>query len=144
MDEKVCDSFYLKHLMRLFSNPFLLLSFVVFIYSHKDQERTSRIRVIFCPHEIGRNTRQDNEATAELSHEGTSVLPWMGSACNTYACSHAHDRNRRRFRAILLRDYWEREGRTRRKATVARMGPYGSRMGPSAPWDENGAGKKGS
>lgn len=33
----------------------------------------------------------------------------MGSACNTYACSHAHDRNRRRFRAILLRAATEKE-----------------------------------
>lgn len=51
------------------------LPFISFIYSHEDQKRTSRMRVILCPREIGRNTRQDNEATAELSHEGASVLP---------------------------------------------------------------------
>lgn len=51
-------------------------AFIAFSFgSHEAQERISRMRVILCPREIGRNTRQDNEATAELSHGGASVLP---------------------------------------------------------------------
>lgn len=44
-----------KRLMRLFRVP--SLPFAAFIRSHEDQERTSRMRVILCPREIGRNTR---------------------------------------------------------------------------------------
>jgi len=92
---------------------------------------------------LGRTTRR-RDATAELSHGGASV-PWMGSACNTYACSHAHDRNRRRFGAILLHGHWEREETNEARGDSCANGPLRVANGTLGSLGrESGAGKKGS
>lgn len=123
-------------------NPFASISLHLSIVM-----RTSRMRVILCPHEIGRNTRQDNEATAELSHGGSStasVLPWIGSACNTYACSHAHDAQPEEIQG----DPFARPLRKRRqdeaRGDSCANGPLRVANGTlaSAPWDARAAREK--
>jgi len=106
------------------------------------------MRAILCPpvkleETFGEAEQRGDEAELSLplsfsliSHEAHPFSgEWEARVLHTRA--HAHDRNRRRSRAILSRGHekGKEEGRRERRATVARTGSRGPRVGPSVPQD---------
>lgn len=109
------------------------------------------MRAILCPREIGRNTRRGTQDNVELSHGGASVPSCVNGKC--VCCTRACSRSRSQSEEIQGDPFARPPGEggggrcdEEREATVARMGPYGSRIEgrggeggrearPSAPWE---------